>query len=62
MEAPVVQLENTAAPFSDFPQRMNDYFAKNNVVIKVVPADLDRSFEAVCQDFQVTSADQYHTC
>lgn len=61
MEAPVVQLENTAAPFSDFPQRMNDYFAKNNVVIKVVPADLDRSFEAVCQDFQVTSADQYHT-
>lgn len=60
MEAPVVQLENTLAPFSNFPQKMNDYFAKNNVVIKVVPVDLDRSFEPVCQDFQVTSADQYH--
>lgn len=59
MQAPAVQLENSTVPFSDYPQLFSDYFANREIIIKVVPVDLDGDFEVTCQDFRVTSPDQF---
>lgn len=45
--------------FSEYPKKMDDYFQKNTITIRIVPDSLDPSIEKVVTNFQITSATQY---
>lgn len=59
MEGQKIQIENGINKISKFPNEMNEYFDKKEVVIKIVQSELDSQFEMGLSDFQITSADQY---
>lgn len=45
--------------FTEFPEKMDEYFQKNAVIIRTMPDGLDTSVEKLTEDFQVASASQY---
>ena len=45
--------------FSEYPEKMDTYFARNITTIRVLPDNLDPSVEKIASNFQITSASQY---
>ena len=45
--------------FSEYPEKMDNYFTSNITTIRVLPDNLDPSIEKITSNFQITSASQY---
>ena len=60
MATATVELVETQNRVSEYPEEMNVYFEKKKLMIKVVPNDIDASYEIAISDFLVTTADDYY--
>lgn len=45
--------------FSEYPEKMDEYFTRNVTTIRVIPDGIEPQIEKVAFDFQITSASQY---
>ena len=54
-----IKIEEQQNKFSKYPQEMDEYFQKRQVIIKVLPDDFLPEIEKRVKNFIVTSATQY---